>query len=55
VGAVVLIGMGLLLLLANLGWFSFSWIVRFWPLILIVVGVWLFVRRQYDVKKGGLQ
>jgi hypothetical protein len=45
-GAVVLIGLGVLFLLANLGWFSFHWISRSWPLILIVLGVWLFIRRQ---------
>jgi len=47
-GAVVLIGLGLLFLLANLGWFSFHWISHFWPLILIVLGLWLFIRRQRD-------
>jgi hypothetical protein len=46
VGAVVLIGLGMLFLLANLGWFSFHWISHFWPLILIVLGLWLFIRRQ---------
>jgi hypothetical protein len=46
VGAVILIGLGMLFLLANLGWFSFHWISHFWPLILIVIGLWLFIRRQ---------
>jgi len=48
VGAIVLIGLGLLFLLANLGWFSFGfyWISHFWPAILIVIGLWLFIRRQ---------
>jgi TM2 domain-containing membrane protein YozV len=46
VGAIVLIGFGLLFLLANLGWFSFNWISHFWPAILIVIGVWLFIKRQ---------
>jgi hypothetical protein len=45
-GAVVLIGLGVLFLLANLGWFSFQWISHFWPVILIVIGVWLFIQRQ---------
>ncbi len=31
VGAVVLIGLGMLFLLANLGWFSFHWISHSWP------------------------
>ena len=44
VGAVILIGLGVLFMLQNLGlrWFSFD---RFWPLILIGIGIWLFVRR----------
>jgi len=48
VGAVVLIGLGMVFLMANLGWFSFHWVSHFWPLILIVLGLWLFIRRQRD-------
>jgi len=44
VGAVVLIGLGCLFLLDNMGWFSFS-VDRFWPVILIVIGGWLFYKR----------
>jgi TM2 domain-containing membrane protein YozV len=44
VGAVVLIGLGCLFLLDNMGWFSFS-MKRFGPLILIVIGAWLFFKR----------
>jgi cell wall-active antibiotic response 4TMS protein YvqF/B-box zinc finger protein len=43
-GAVILIGLGCLFLLDNMGWFSFS-MYRFWPLILIVIGAWLFFKR----------
>jgi hypothetical protein len=50
VGAVVLIGLGMLFLLSNLGWFSFHWISSFWPIILIAVGVWLVVKRQRDAR-----
>jgi TM2 domain-containing membrane protein YozV len=46
VGAVVLIGLGVLFLLTNLGWFSFNWVSHFWPMILIGIGLWLFIRRQ---------
>jgi len=43
-GAVVLIGLGILFLLHNLGlWFLRPRVV--WPLILIGLGVWLFARR----------
>ena len=44
IGAVILIGLGCLILLDNIGWFSFS-MSRFWPLILIVIGAWLFFKR----------
>lgn len=44
-GAVVLIGLGVLFMLHNLGiWFlEFD---RIWPVFLIALGVWLFVRRK---------
>ena len=47
VGAVVLIGLGVLFLLNTMGLWSWQ-IRRFWPLILIVVGLWLFYRRFAD-------
>ncbi len=50
VGAVILIGLGVLFLLNTLGWFRFFWVGRLWPVILIVLGVWLFARRA-----GGLR
>jgi len=43
-GAAVLIGLGLLFLLHTAGLFSFS-IDRFWPLILIFLGVWIFAKQ----------
>jgi len=43
--AIVLIGLGVLFLLDNLGVFHWHWIGRMWPIILIVIGVWLFARR----------
>ena len=46
VGAIVLIALGVLLLLDNLGVFSFRWTEQFWPIILIVIGVWLAMRRM---------
>lgn len=44
VGAVILIALGVLFLLSNLDIFNFD-IGRFWPVILIAVGAWLFIRR----------
>lgn len=45
VGAVVLIGLGVLFLLNQFGLWRFHWLGRMWPLILIGLGVWLFIRR----------
>jgi len=42
-GSVVLIGLGVLFLLHTLGFFEFG-LHRFWPLILIFLGVWLFAK-----------
>lgn len=51
VGAVILIGLGVLFLLHNLGlWFLDIDVL--WPLILIGVGVWLFIRRQTCIAQG---
>lgn len=46
VHAILLIGLGVLFLMANLGWFSFNWLTQFWPVILIVLGLWLFIKRR---------
>ncbi len=43
-GSAVLIGLGVLFLLHTVGIFTFS-IDRFWPLILIFLGVWLFAKQ----------
>ncbi|MFI5089037.1 MAG: B-box zinc finger protein [Terriglobales bacterium] len=43
--AIVLIGLGVVFLLDNLGIFHWHWMGHLWPVILIVIGVWLIVRR----------
>jgi hypothetical protein len=43
-GAVVLIGLGILFLLHTIGLFEFG-LHRFWPIILIFLGGWLFAKR----------
>jgi hypothetical protein len=43
-GAVVLIGLGVLFLLHTAGLFEFG-LERFWPLILIFLGVWMFAKQ----------
>ncbi len=45
-GAVVLIGLGVLFLLSNAGIFHWSWIGRLWPLILIALGIRMYMRRS---------
>jgi hypothetical protein len=52
-GAVVLIGIGLLLLLHTLGIFEDEWISRAWPVIIIGIGAWLLYRRSRDLPRGG--
>jgi hypothetical protein len=49
VGAIVLIAVGMLFLFSTLGVFRFDWIGRGWPILVIVVGVWLLVRRTREV------
>jgi TM2 domain-containing membrane protein YozV len=45
-GAVILIGLGVLFLLDEMGALHFDWIWRFWPLILIAIGVRILMQRQ---------
>jgi Domain of unknown function (DUF5668)/B-box zinc finger len=41
VGAFVLIGIGVLLLMGNFGWLQHDWFEKSWPVALIVIGGWL--------------
>jgi len=45
-GAAFLIGLGILLLLSNLGYLSIHQVLRYWPLILIVLGLSMLVNRM---------
>ena len=45
VGAFVLIGLGVIFLLEQFGWFHFDWIGRFWPVILIALGIRVLMKR----------
>lgn len=51
VGAIVLIGLGILFLLDSFDLFRFDWFSRTWPVILIVIGVWIFIRRREAAAK----
>ncbi len=46
VGAIVLLVLGVLFLLGNAGLWNWNWFDRFWPVLLIVVGIWLIYRRR---------
>jgi TM2 domain-containing membrane protein YozV len=52
VGAIVLIGLGILFLLAQLDVFHGRLLEFTWPLFLIALGVWLIIRRM-GVSQGG--
>ena len=45
VGAFVLIGLGVIFLLEQFGWFHFDWFGRFWPVILIAIGIRVLMKR----------
>jgi hypothetical protein len=45
VGAIVLVGLGVLFLLGQFGWFRFDWFGRLWPLILVAVGIRVLMKR----------
>jgi hypothetical protein len=48
IGGYILIGLGIIFLLSNLGWLPpvRSLMAQWWPLILIIVGIWLLLRRK---------
>jgi hypothetical protein len=49
IGAIVLIIVGMLFLFSTLGVLRFEWLGRGWPILVIVVGVWLLIRRTREV------
>ncbi|HZD49823.1 MAG TPA: DUF5668 domain-containing protein [Silvibacterium sp.] len=49
VGAIVLIGLGLLFLFNTLGVFHFDWFGHTWPILIIVLGAWLLIRRTRGI------
>ncbi len=52
IGAIVLIGLGVLFLLAQFNWLSWRFMHYFWPLLLIGLGVWLIARRLQESTQG---
>ncbi len=45
VGAFVLVGLGVIFLLEQFGWFHMDWFGRFWPIILIAIGIRILMKR----------
>lgn len=54
IGAIILIGFGLILLLNQMGYLAERVVHYLWPLIFIALGLWMVVRRLGD-SKGGQQ
>jgi TM2 domain-containing membrane protein YozV len=52
IGAIVLIGLGLLFLLGQMDVFNGRLFEYTWPLLLIGIGVWLVIRRMGDTQGG---
>lgn len=50
IGAIILIGLGVLLLLNQMGWMADQFFRFLWPLVFIAIGVWLIMRRVGDTK-----
>ena len=49
IGAIILIGLGVLFLLNSMDVFHFDWFGRLWPLLIIGFGVALFIRRSREL------
>jgi TM2 domain-containing membrane protein YozV len=52
IGALILIGFGLILLLNQMGYLAERFVHFLWPLIFIALGAWLIIRRVGDTKGG---
>jgi TM2 domain-containing membrane protein YozV len=50
VAAIFLIGFGVLFLLDNLGFFHWYWAGRYWPVILIILGLWIAAKRSAEAR-----
>jgi len=54
VGAIMLIGLGVLFLFGSLGLLHERWLSHGWPLLIIALGVWIMVRRaRYTIPPAG--
>jgi len=55
VGAIILIGLGVMFLLSSMGILSMHWLGHAWPILLIALGGWLIFKRTRDVPDGGVK
>ncbi len=46
IGAFILIGLGVLFLMANFGWLQMEWFSKAWPVALIILGIWLATKQM---------
>ena len=46
IGAFILIGLGVLFLMANFGWLQMEWFSKAWPVALIILGIWLAMKQM---------
>lgn len=53
IGAIILVGLGLILLLNELGYVAERFLHFLWPLLFIALGVWLIIRRMGDSRPPG--
>jgi hypothetical protein len=52
VAPIVLIALGILLLLDNLGWLELRRVLRYWPVVLIIAGVYMLYARMSASREG---
>ena len=53
VAPIVLIAMGVIFLLNNLGWLEIRRVIRYWPVLMIAAGVYLLWTRMAGAQKSG--
>jgi hypothetical protein len=46
----ILIALGVLLLAQNLGWLTWAWLVTWWPLGLVALGLWSLWEHRRDAQ-----
>lgn len=55
VGAIILIGLGVMFLLSSMGILRMHWLGHAWPILLIAIGGWLIFKRTRDLPNGGIK